>query len=88
MSLSQSVSGARDEKNHTSTNQVFEFRAKIPAFHIYALAAYSVLALESSCFVDIKKFPRSVFSWKSEKHLGQLVWNSFVYFTVDEEKSQ
>ena len=38
--------------------------------------------------LTLKSFSRRVFSWKSEKHLGQLVWNSFVYFTVDEEKSQ
>ena len=73
MSFSQSVSGTSDEKNHTSTNQVFEFRAKIPAFHIYALAAYSVLALESSCFVDIKKFFSQSFfveKWKTSRTVG------------------
>ena len=72
MSFSQLVERTM-KKNYTSTNHLFEFRAKIPAFHIYALAAYSVLALESSHFVDIKTFFSQSFfvkKWKKSRTVG------------------
>ena len=76
MSFSQSVEPTM-KKNYTSTNQVFEFRART-ASSLWNRVASSTL----------KRFSRRVFSWKIEKHLGQLEWNNFVYLTVDEEKSQ
>ena len=64
------------------------FAPKFLSFIYMPLQLTASLLWNRVASLTLQSFSRTVFSWKSEKHLGQLVWNSFVYFTVDEEKSQ